>query len=133
MGGYTSTSGYRGTDSVYSVSLPALISQTLPQVARENSHQAWKEICGLGIIESAPLSIGGSLLAVGGRDIASSNDITAIHLYQPDTGEWVKVGDLPTPRSSCTCVMIADREILVAGGYSGRETSKTLDLALIPT
>ena len=132
MGGYTSASGYRGTDSVYCVSLPTLISRAQPQVARENSHLAWKEIRGLGNTRSAPLSISGSLLAVGGRNISSNSNTTAIHLYQPDTGEWVKVGDLPTPRSSCTCAMITDREILVVGGYSGRETLKTLDLALIP-
>ena len=117
MGGHTSASGYHGTDSVYCVSLPALISQTLPQVARENSHRAWKGIRGLGILWSAPLSISGSLLAVGGRDIASKKVNTTIHLYQRDTGEWVKVGDLPTPCSSCTCAIITDSEILVAGGY----------------
>ena len=76
----------------------------------------------------SPPSIGGSLLAVGGRDISSDINTTAIHLYQPDTGEWVKVGDLPTPCSSCTCVMITDREILVAGGHSGRKALKTLEL-----
>ena len=136
MGGYTSIAGYRGTDSVYCVSLPALISQAQSRVSRENSHPAWKEICGLRMKFSAPLSISGSLLAVGGRDVASHDDITAIHLYQPDTGEWVKVGDLPTPRLGCTCAMITGREILVAGGtcgYFDRESSKTLDLALIPT
>ena len=133
MGGYTSTSGFRGTDSVYCVSLPALISQAQSWVSRESSHQEWKEKRRLGIARSAPLSISGSLLAVGGRDITSCNDITAIHLYQPDTGEWVKVGDLPTSCSSCTCAMIADGGILVAGGYSDGaiSSSKTVDLALI--
>ena len=48
-------------------------------------------------------------------------------------GEWVKVGDLPTPRSSCTCAIITDREILVAGGHSQPGSSETLHLALIPT
>ena len=130
MGGYTSTLSYRWTDRVYCVSLPALISQAQSRVSRD---PAWKEIRGLGIQLTTPLSISGSLLAVGGCDIVTNHDITAVHLYEPDTGEWVKVGDLPTQRHSCTCVMIADREILVAGGYFGSETSKTLDLALIPT
>ena len=118
MGGCTSTYtlGSCATDSVYCVSLPALISQAQSWVSRESSHPAWKEICGLGIQYSAPLSISGSLLAVGGHDIASRDGITAIHLYQPDTGEWVKVGDLPTPRRNCTCAMITNREILIAGG-----------------
>ena len=131
MGGYTTSSGFPGTDTVFCVSLPALISQAR---TRENSRLEWKETRRLRIAQSAPLSISGSLLAVGGRYITSrNNDITAIHLYQPDTGEWVKVGDLPTPRCSCTCAMITDSEILVAGGYSDGaiSSSKTLDLALI--
>ena len=130
MGGRTSASGYPGTDSVYCVSLEALISQAQ---TREHRFIEWKEKCRQGIAQSAPLSISGSLLAIGGRDIASRNHTTAIHLYQPETGEWVKVGDLPTPRSSCTCAIIADREILVAGGYSDGAIllSKTVDLALI--
>ena len=132
MGGYTSTSRYSVTDSVHCVSLPALISQAQSRVSRENSHPAWKEIHGLGVKFSAPLSISGSLLAVGGRDIASRDDTTAILLYQPDTGKWVKVGDLPTPRSSCTCAMIADREILIAGGITtGYDTIRTLHLGNI--
>ena len=131
MGGYTSTVGHSGTDSVHCVSLPALISQAQSRVSRENSHPAWKEICGLGVKFLAPLSISGSLLAVGGCDIASCDDITAIHLYQPDTGKWVKVGDLPTPRNGCTCAMIADREILIAGGFTGYDTIRTLHLGNI--
>ena len=131
MGGFTSISGSRGTDSVYCVPLPALISQAQSRVSRENSHSAWKEIRGIGIEWSAPLSISGSLLAVGGCDIVTCHDITAIHLYQPDTGEWVKVGDLPTPRHSCTCAMITNREILIAGGFTGYNAICTMHLGNI--
>ena len=66
---------------------------------------------------STPLSISGALLAVGGVDKFGA-EVSAIRLYQPDTGEWVKVGDLPTPRSECTCAMIGARELLVAGGWN---------------
>jgi N-acetylneuraminic acid mutarotase len=59
--------------------------------------------------------------------------VTAIHLYQPDTEEWVKVGDLPTPRSHCTCAMITDREMLVAGGNDGARKLSNVDIALITT
>ena len=129
MGGFTSISDYRGTDSVYCVSLPALVSQAQSRVSRENNHQ---EIRGLGIKFSAPLSISVSLLAIGGREFSSSDYYTsAIHLYQPDTGEWVKVGDLPTPRRSCTCAMITNREILIAGGSTRFDSVHTLHLGNI--
>ena len=101
------------TTNVYSVSLPYLISKL---ESDERDGQVWKEISGLQTTRSTPLSISGSLLAVGGRD-KYIDALTAIHLYQPDTGEWVKVGDLPTPRYNCTCVLLnSSREILVFGG-----------------
>ena len=132
MGGCTGKPGSFSatyTAMVFSVSLPALTSQLHSQQSRATSHnsQLWKEIPGLQMILSAPLSMSGCLLAVGGNDEVG-DAVSAIHLYQPATGEWVKVGDLPRPRSDCMCVMIGDREILVAGGPS---LSTVVDIALI--
>ena len=117
---------------VYSVSLPALISQlsSLDSRERGKQHQIWKEIHGLQTTYSTPLSIRGSLLAVGGRD-KDDKAVSAILLYQPDTGEWVKVGDLPNPRYNCTCAMITDTEMLVAGGDDNYHKSRRCDIALI--
>ena len=125
MGGYDDDTGCI-TNTVYSVSLSALTTG-LNSSTRDG--QIWKEISGLQTTCSTPLSISGSLLAVGGKD-KDRKAVTAIHLYQPDTGEWVKVGDLPTPRYDCTCAMITDRELLVAGGQDGNRL-KRMDIALI--
>ena len=116
MGGLTAGS-YDYNTVVYSVSLPALISQlpSLDSRERGKQHQIWKEIPGLPTTRSTPLSIRGSLLAVGGRD-EYDKAVSAILLYQPDTEEWVKVGDLAIPQYDCTCAMITDTEMLVAGG-----------------
>ena len=129
MGGITGGS-IVATTVVYSVSLPALISQlrSLDSRERGKQHQIWKEVPGLQTTLSTPLSIRGSLLAVGGLD-RGSNAVSAILLYQPDTGEWVKVGDLPTPRCWSTCAMITDTEMLVAGGSDDR--NRNCDIALI--
>ena len=120
MGGSDAT-GY------YSVSLSAL---TTGLNSSTRKGQIWKEISGLQTTYSTPLSISGSLLAVGGDD-KDGKAVTAIHLYQPDTGEWVKVGDLPTPRSDCTCAMITNREMVVAGGWSGDDRLKRMDISSI--
>ena len=88
--------GGDSTNIVYSVSLPALTSQLNPKNPSQRDTQTWKKISGLHLTQSTPLSISGSLLAVGGMD--KDREVSGIHLYQPDTGEWVKVGDLPTPR-----------------------------------
>ena len=83
-------------DKVYTVSLSALTSGLTSKEPRKNKSSIWSEISGLQLIYSTPLSISGSLIAVGGmnKDLKA---VTAIHLYQPDIGKWVKVGDLPTP------------------------------------
>ena len=115
------------TDVVYSVSLPALLSQVNSK--GEKDPQIWKRISGLGLYCSTPLSIGGSLLALGGKDKKNRRPVTAILHYQPETGEWVKVGDLPSPRYNCTCARITDGEILVAGGNDGQTTYLNTELA----
>ena len=126
MGGYPAT-GFRN-NTVYSVSLSAL---TTGLNSSTRKGQIWKEISGLQTTRSTPLSISGSLLAVGGVD-KDAKAVTAIHLYQPDIGEWVKVGDLPTLRYHCTCAMITDRELLVAGGcHQDGNRLKRMDIALI--
>ena len=68
--------------------------------------------------DSAPLNVGGSLLAVGGCD-DGDNPTSSIHLYQPDTRRWVKVGDLPTARYNCTCSVLPNGEVIVTGGQTG--------------
>ena len=126
MSGYTGENvlSATATTNVYSVSLPYLISK--PQSYKKD-RQIWKEIPGLQTASSTPLSISGSLLAVGGED-KDRKAVTAIHLYQPDTGEWVKVGDLPTPRYNCTCILLnANREILVFGGLMAEDNK--MDIA----
>ena len=128
MGGCSTL--YKGTNMVYSVSLSALTTGMNSSNASRNEIQIWKEVSELQTTFSFPLSISGSLLAVGGKD-KYRDSVTAIHLYQPGTGEWVKVGDLPAPpRCEYTCAMITDREMLVAGGCVVSRF-KRMDIALI--
>ena len=103
----------KATDTVYSVSLSALISQVN---STQRDPQIWKCISGLGLYYSTPLSTSGSLLALGGKIMDTLEAVTTIHLYQPETKEWVKVGDLPSPRFGCTCTAMNNGEVLVAGG-----------------
>ena len=118
------------TDKVYTLSLSALTSGLTSKEPRKNESLMWSEISGLKPIYSTPLSINGSLLAVGGSN-KDCKAVTAIHLYQPGTGKWVKVGDLSTPRRDCICAKITDKEMLVAGGYDRENTQKSTDIALL--
>ena len=130
MGGFIKDD-VRPTNIVYSVSLPALISQLDPKNPSQRDTQVWKQVSKLHLTWSTPLSISGSLLAVGGED-KDRKPVSGIHLYQPDTGEWVKVGDLLSPRQDCTCIMITDSKILIAGGWDGVRL-KSVDIAIAVT
>ena len=116
------------TTRVYSVSLPALVSQ-LNSDSSANDTQTWKELPELPVVCAAPLSISESLLAVGGKDKVGK-DMCALHLYQPDAGQWVKVADMPTPRHTAISSMITDKTLLVAGGYNNGHLA-TMDLTEI--
>ncbi|XP_064407275.1 mitogen-activated protein kinase kinase kinase 21-like isoform X2 [Halichondria panicea] len=110
MGGLDHTD--RATKTVHHVDLNELIAKALSNL---DTPTLWQTLQEVPLVFSAPLSIGRSLLAVGGRD-DRTNRSSSIHLYQPDTRRWVKVGDLPTARYNCTCSVLPSGEVIVAGG-----------------
>lgn len=128
MGGYNGDiSSGAFFDKAYSMSIPALLAQFDTQ---NPTRQIWKAVPGVNAARSTPLSIDGSLLAVGGRN-REHQAVSAVHLYQPATKEWVRVGDLPSPRWKCAAIMIGDRELLVVGGYDNGGKLRKTDIAAI--
>ena len=98
------------------VCLDVLISQAVSQSAGTTSPPTpspWQTLPELPVARSTALIIRGSLLAVGGMHSS------AIHLYHPSRRSWVKVGDLPTQRWQCACIVLPSGEIFVAGGGIG--------------
>ena len=102
------------TKTVHHVDLNELIAKTLSNL---DTPTLWQTLQEVPLEWSAPLSIGRSLLAVGGLDDRAKPS-SSIHLYQPDTRRWVKVGDLPTARYCCTCSVLPSGEVIVAGGQT---------------
>ena len=133
IGGGTHSSGYAATDRVFSVSLPVLVSQVSSQdsLGERRHRRIWNEIT--GFVRSTPLSLGGSLLALGGR-VQRNQATSSIRRYRLDRGEWERVGDLPSPRFNCaSCALTeGDRELVIVGGCSGGDTKmKRMDIAMI--
>lgn len=131
MGGYIPDRGGKNskTSKVYSAPLRALLATVNPA---SSSQTVWAE-SSLPFNYSTPLSFGGSLLAVGGADRAY-NSSPLIHCYQPDTEEWVRIGELPTPRSKCSCVLLGDGQIMVAGGNIQSDTIlRTVEICALAT
>ena len=104
-------SGY-ATKVVHKVDLNELITKA---VSRQATTILWQSIEDTPFKRSSPVNVGGSLLAAGGWDDLC-NPSSFIHLYQPNSRRWVKVGDLPTALFCCTCSVLPSGEVIVAGG-----------------
>ena len=123
--------GYLVTDTrqVFRVSLPDIVSQTVDQ-STSKSPTLWCRLPDTPLKCSTAISLRGYLLAVGGSH--DNHTRTDIYLYQPESEQWTKVGDLPNARCYCSCVVLPSGELLVAGGHesSGRWTSR-IDVASV--
>ena len=115
---------------VFRVSLPDIVSQTLEQSTASKSPALWCRLPDTPLENSAAISLCGYLLAVGG---SHDNRIrTDINLYQPESEQWTKVGDLPNVREYCSCVVLPSGRLLVAGGYdSSVRLSSQVDVASV--
>ena len=112
---------------VFRVSLPDIVSQTVDQSAASNSPALWCRLPDTPLERSAAIPFQDSLLTAGGNDNGIRTDI---HLYQPESEQWIKVGDLPTARYDCSCVVLPGGELLVAGGYdSSFKVTSQVDVA----
>ena len=116
MGGVDHTGNH--TKVVHRVNLRELtekaVSMATNQVTPKPISQ-WQTEEDTPLFFSAPLILKQSLLAVGGLDDRFDLS-TSIHLYQSGTRRWVKVGDLPTARYNCTCSVLPNGQVLIAGG-----------------
>ena len=125
--------GYVVTASkqVYRVSLPDIVSQTVDQSTASKSPALWRRLpADTPLSCSTAISLRGYLIAVGGSH--DNRTRTYIHLYQPESEQWTKVGDLPNVREYCSCVVLPSGELLVAGGQEsyGQRTSR-VDVASV--
>ena len=114
---------------VLCVSLPDLISQTISKLTDSNSHELWCHLPDTPLSYPATIALHGALLVLGGDYHTPRTDI---HFYQLKNEKWIKVGDLPTPRYNCSCILLPSGELLVAGGYdSPSQYTRRVDVVAI--
>ena len=125
--------GYFVTDrkQVFRVSLPDIVSQTVDQSTASKSPTLWRRLPDTPLERSTAISLRGYLIAVGGYH--DNRTRTDIHLYQPESEQWTKVGDLPNVRFYCSCVELPSGELLVAGGgdKSSVRLTRRVDVASV--
>lgn len=115
VGGYTERERKTtASGTMYSTSLTDLTSRLLHSESSKEQQLSWNVTDG-AVTGCAPVAIRGLLFAVGGEE-KENHFISSILVYEPESSSWEKVGDLPTPRSRCTCVLGTEKEVLVIGG-----------------
>ena len=115
---------------VFRVSLPHIVSQTVNQ-STSKLPALWCRLPDTPLRYSTAISLRGYLLVVGGSHDNGTRS-TDIHLYQPESEQWTKVGDLPNARHYCSCVVLPSGELLVAGGdESSVQLTSRVDVASV--
>ena len=140
---FTFGSFVTSSKSLLRVSLPTLISHTLQGKNRDAS--IWEKLPDVPLYHTTLFSIGNMLLTAGGGHGGSvSLALTAllmkrdkpsadIHLFNPHTNQWLKIGELPEPRMICACTVLPSGKLLVAGGESAIRMSGAKILSTVYT
>ena len=115
---------------VFAVSLPDIVSNTISKYTASKPVQLWRRLPDTPHTYSTAIALRGSILVVGGL-IGGSQRSTAIHLYLPESQKWTKVGDLPSTRHHCSCVLLPSGELLIAGGDESYAKTSRVDMASV--
>ena len=104
--------------STVSVSIPMLVSDAVSQGPASDTSNGpqpteWQPLPDTPTEWPTTTTLNGSLVAMGGDPVSST-----IAMYLPQTEQWLKVAELPTPRCGCTCALLPETEVLmVIGGW----------------
>ena len=85
----------------------------------------WRQARNLPVTSSTLTTLGGHLLAIGGRD-DSDKYTAAVRCYDASTESWLVVSQMKSARSRCLAAALPENRLLVVGGYrTGRETKSS--------
>ena len=105
------------TLSVLTSSITDLLHQ---QQETANQPAVWRRAADAPYYVSTAVSVGGQLLAIGGRDEAWK-DTSAIVAYDPTSDSWQDMGHMTTPRWHPLVALLPSNELIVAGGDGGEK------------
>ena len=95
-------------DALYLVGLDTrtVLRAHVPTLISGAKSGVWETLPNAPCYCSSPVTIGNTILSVGGNDkpSLSGNPTTSIHMYNPTTNQWTRVGDLPEPMEYPNCI-----------------------------
>ena len=109
----------QNTQTVLRAHVPTLISGAKSGV--------WETLPNAPYYDSSPVTIGNTLLTVGGKDepslfggdepIMDGEPTTSIQMYDSTTNQWTRVGDLPEPVRYPSCIIMNSELFELDTGY----------------
>ena len=123
LAGGVNSSGH-ALKTVFTCSLPDLWQpETLGSRIRHAPFQSdktkssvWKEISSLPVTRSTLATLGGHLLAIGGRGDSKSRT-TDVYRYDSQTDSWHVTSQMKNKRSRCLAVILPEDRLIVVGGH----------------
>ena len=100
---------------VLAASLPSLVSEATSRFPIPTVSPLWVNLPNTPFKNSTASVLEYSLLAIGGQTDASWRACEVLR-YDPMSGSWVKVGDMPVRRSHLSSVVLSHGALLVCGG-----------------
>ena len=96
-------------DTLYLVGhdIRAVLRAHVPTLISGTKSDVWETLPNTPYYNSSPVTIGNTLLTVGGSNTEQGgNPTTSIQMYNPTTNQWTRIGDLPRPINNPHCVIM---------------------------
>ena len=118
--------GITGLQSLSQAVLTCSLTDLVPPLGATQQHTlsladktgVWKGACSLPVYSTTLITLGGNLLAIGGKDISGTFKRN-IYRYNPITDSWYTISQMKNERAvSFAVVLPEDRLVVVGGGES---------------
>ena len=107
-------------DKLYLVGqdLKTVLRAHVPTLISGVKSGVWEALPNAPSYSSSPVTIGNTLLTVGGSDKPwGGSPTSSIQMYNPTTNQWTRVGDLPQPAEDPCCIIMNSELFELDTGY----------------
>ena len=130
LGGYGKYGN--GTHAVFTCTLDSLVRSCHPPLKtppHTSEASVWQRVADVPVIFSTCITLNGRVLIVGGMD-SHDSPTPAVHMYNPESDLWLRLGNMTTARYDCLVVGLRDC-IIAVGGYTLRGECATVEVGYL--
>ena len=110
----------------------SLGAKLLRTLSLANKTGVWRQARDLPVTSSTLTTLGGHLLAVGGKDDSDKHTAAAVRRYDARTDSWNVVSQMKSARFRCLAVALPEDRLLVVGGFTtGGGRTDSLEIGCI--